>query len=418
MSYDFCTMTSTLRPSLTSLLPTLTIPQLKSLLTKVGANTGGTKPALISRLSQDLRAPKLPPQSARILSIDMGIRNLAYCVCDVAPPQHPAPATAGTESAPPTPPDPPALRVSKWERLALDRAFPGPTATLSSSDASDPFHPRALSELAYRLVAALLRHRPTTVLIERQRFRSGGGAAVLEWTVRVNMLESMLWAVLRTLGLERMRGACGDLALDAGAGEVERFGESEGKGFPVVFDVSPARVGAYWVGAKEGLGEGEDEVRKKRSPRENKKEKIAVVTEWLERDQALARTSPIGGHDHVGLSFSGDASHARDAFLAKLARGSKTNGKSPKAKAKAKAKAKDKSAVGSAAEYAQQCADAANAPASGTAAARAEDGVSKLDDLADCLLQAAAWTRWEANRRQIRRMSDEELLATARNGRG
>ncbi|ODQ52854.1 ribonuclease H-like protein [Saitoella complicata NRRL Y-17804] len=46
-------------------------------------------------------------------------------------------------------------------------------------------------------------YSPSTVVIESQRYRSGGLATVQEWTIRVNMFESMLHAVWRTLAAEK-----------------------------------------------------------------------------------------------------------------------------------------------------------------------------------------------------------------------
>ncbi|KAK6407022.1 hypothetical protein LTR95_018592, partial [Oleoguttula sp. CCFEE 5521] len=163
-----------------------------------GLPSTGTKDELATTLRSGLPRSRLLAQPSRVLSIDMGIRNLAYCVLDVASPQSssaPAPSTTS-------------LRVREWRRLdLLGRLVPGSAANTDCKGGGDDsfsrklpanaFTPSVMSKVAYGVTTELLEYKPTTVLIERQRFRSGGGSAIQEWTLRVNMLESMLWACLQ-----------------------------------------------------------------------------------------------------------------------------------------------------------------------------------------------------------------------------
>jgi cruciform cutting endonuclease 1 len=210
---------------------TLRLVDLRALAQKCGLQTSGTKPILTHRIHAALSsAPFLPPHT-RVLSIDMGIRNLAFCVLDL-----PAVST-GLPS------------LHAWQRLALSTPTPGE---------AESFSPATLSGLAY----ALLRHRllpqkPAYVLIERQRFRSMGSKHILEWTVRVNMLEAVIYGVLCAL---REEGVW--------AGEV--------------LEVAPGKVGPFWVGDGEGEWKKERKAKKK-----NKGMKIDLVRGWLETGQMV-----------------------------------------------------------------------------------------------------------------------------------
>ena len=189
----------------------------------------------------------------------MGIRNLAYC-CLVLP--HAGRRTA-TDVGKPV--------LQDWSRIAIaeesTKSNRAPdlvpkkamgeverSSNVARSNAKEAFDPPTYSQYAYDLVATLLKDlKPTHILIERQRFRSMGGSAVQEWTLRVNMFEAMIYAVLKT------------------------FSES---GFwdGDVYPIAPSKVFSFWITNKQGaLKEGPGSKSAK-----TKIAKIELVTQWLE----------------------------------------------------------------------------------------------------------------------------------------
>ncbi|KAL9078063.1 MAG: hypothetical protein Q9157_003002, partial [Trypethelium eluteriae] len=213
------------------------------------------------------------------------------------------------------------------------------------------FTPPHLAPLAYTLVTqSLLPHAASTLLLERQRYRSGGGAAVQEWTVRVNTLEAMVWAIVETLGREIKRR--GD-----GVGEEDK----DGGPVPVCWSVEPGRVARFWLdgGIKGHLGDdGIDGGGKggRRRAADVKREKIGLVRGWLEGREGAP----------FELGFEEGPERVKDVLL-----------QPPKRRSgKKESETEDAEVMG---------------------------GIKagKLDDLADCFLQAATWIQWEWNRRRI-----------------
>src|ERR1700712_1176613 len=92
---------------------------LRKALFNIGSRQTGNKSQLSERLSRDLLSPKIPskcvPSSAnantatKILSIDMGIKNLAYCVVSTSF----EPVQKSQDAAK----RPLLLNVSKWQRI-------------------------------------------------------------------------------------------------------------------------------------------------------------------------------------------------------------------------------------------------------------------------------------------------------------
>lgn len=347
----------------TTWLPTLKTAQLQKIAQATGIRSAGPKAALISRLETELAQCEYPSPSGpsktktesktrnlSILSIDMGIRNLAFAHLLVPSPQ----SAKGTSRITPT--------LNAWRRLAVSDLLPGSGLSLPESglikgtesseidelnglacqtdkDGKEMFHPSPYAKQAYILITTLLeKYQPTHVLIERQRFRSGGGSAVQEWTLRVGVFEGMLYAVLYALQQERGVTA----------------GSSCGSSAPVVLGVEPQRVVRYWG---DGLGGDGVETKKGRSTaREGKKVKMDLVGGWL--DDALAD----GDRDlKVAVSGGEELQGWVEAYLAKW---------------------------------------------KGVKRRRGETGgvdIGKLDDLADCLLQGVTWLDWHIMRDRISR---------------
>lgn len=254
-------------------------------------NSSGTKPILTSQLLDHLpksslgvkRSKDVLQEPCRILSIDMGIRNLAYC-CLVLP--HTGHRTA-TDVGNPV--------LQDWTRIAIAEESSKPKRTedavptkaktegersekVTTSKPKEAFDPATYSQYAYDLVTALVKDlKPTHILIERQRFRSMGGSAVQEWTLRVNMFEAMIYAVLKTFS--------------------ER-GIWDGNVHPI----APSKVSNFWITNKQAaLKEGSGSKSAK-----TKTAKIHLVAEWLED----------GGH----FELRGAAARLGEAYLSKKTR--------------------------------------------------------------------------------------------------
>jgi len=277
-------------------LTTLRLTALRHVSCLVGLNISGNKTSLITALAA-VRPSPTPP--TRILSIDMGIRNLAYCVLDLC--SSPLPA------------------LTTWTRVTL----PLSVETLGASISLPAF-----AAATHTLAAGLLRdHEPSHILIERQRWRSCGGSKVQEWTIRVNIVEAMLHATL--LG-QRLAGNWD--------GHVE--------------SVDPGKVARLWVPRKEG----------RTNAAAVKSLKKGVVKEWLRTGAA------------VKVEEGGPEMTAELLLLAGTRRAVKISGEPVTADEK------------------------------------------KVDDLADCVLQAVAWLRWQEGRRRLQEgrmpMEPDEVLPT------
>lgn len=374
------------------------LAELQTLCSSCGLPKSGTKAVLSRRLRDAARQFQPVPPSARILSIDLGLRNFAFSLLTPAPPPARAPPTP-TPSSPLTLP----VHLHAWQRL--DLTSPTLFTTTAATNLIEPAQqdaisgkdgppasattmireeeeeeapafspsPQELAALTARLVrTALLPLAPTHVLIERQRYRTGGGPAVLEWTLRVNALEAMLHAAFATLG-----ELAGPPAAAAGHEERRR---RRRRRVMVVDSVVPRAVAGFLFPAAVAGGDGEGEdadgegmepgAGRKRKGRnawymKRKKEKVDLLRGWLDdRDGLVAPQTP-------------EAREIVSAFVHVL-EGRLEAGK--KAQRKGKQTAKVERAI-----------------------------VTKLDDLSDSLLQGMVWLQWQKNLEEMIKARPELL---------
>ncbi|KAK6604685.1 hypothetical protein H4I96_05267 [Botrytis cinerea] len=183
--------------------------------------------------------------------------------------------------------------------------------------------------------------------LQRQRFRSMGSKHILEWTIRVNMLESMLWATLKTLAEEKVWD-----------GEV--------------IEIAPRKVGVFWV-EERGLLDGEGDKFKK-----------GVVGSWENQN------GESQNHLEMVQIGSQQVREVKERYTAKWDR------KAGRAKG-FKVKSKTRNNEDKEEEEEEMIPEK-------------EEGVGKLDDLADCLLQGMAWLKWQENKKRVLEEGVEVLL--------
>ncbi|CAK4027954.1 Cruciform cutting endonuclease 1 like [Lecanosticta acicola] len=347
--------------------PNLKLSQLKYWAFLTGMPITNTKTELLRALREQVNGG-ISRERSDVLSVDMGIRNLAFCKIRTEENEN------GLDGR---------IRVEVWRKMDLigmieenmkkkkkngkavddieeegeeeHDEIPANENVQRGKLAADAFTPANLSKVATAVTSKLLEYEPSEILIERQRFRSGGAAAIQEWTVRVNMLESMLWACLET----RREDAHAQSERENNASSEERV--QKAVEFPSTHAVSPARVSSFWTMGTDlplrppaGFLQGATQpafppaARTRQKAIDIKKAKIDVVKSW------------VAGDADVQLDFSSrEAAESAEFFQTETA---------------SKSKSSDRAAIG------------------------------KLDDLADSLLQAVAWVRWRENAREILRM--------------
>ena len=348
---DYTAMASTRFARLLSLQS----KQLKLLAMLTGRSGASTKSSIAENLDRGICAVDGVSVRQRILSIDMGIKNLAYCVLE------PDMNTKDIST----------YKIIDWKRLnllaptvpttAIDVSQNDPEvpdsdteADLDTADTSsislnqgtkNLFTPSKIAPLAFQLSQTLLRYNPTTIVIERQRFRSGGGSAVQEWTLRVNMLEAMLWACFATT--------------KSLPGQQKRDVDFDVK------EMNPSRIAAFWLAQPymsggvdavvkgDGLSETTGTEARTTSSVMDKKVKIRLVSSWIEE-------GVIVGSEEV--------SNVIDGFR--------------------------------------------NPSESTLPGRRKGDSLGKKDDLADCLVQGVTAARWHRNTLALRDILDKAVDAS------
>ncbi|CAK7263796.1 hypothetical protein SEPCBS119000_000669 [Sporothrix epigloea] len=270
----------------------------------------------------------------------MGVRNLAYCLLQVD-------SKANRRDGRPVP------QLVVWERLSLiggERMAAG-NGTASAELPAVAFSPPSMAAVAARLVRdRLLPLAPTHILIERQRFRSGGGAAVLEWTVRVNSLEAMLHGILAYQQL--------------GASDTVNKSKEKGNSpFQAIQAVSPQRVSQFLL--RGGLGSS-GATQLPDVPARTKKEKDIKDAKEAYVAGILRATGPSRP-----LAYDESIKDTVDAYLFRW------DAKQSKSRPRTRTKLAGK--------------DAADATDASATLPTPKPVFSKIDDMADCVAQGLAW---------------------------
>ncbi|EAQ86834.1 hypothetical protein CHGG_08087 [Chaetomium globosum CBS 148.51] len=347
---------------------------LKALCLSCGLRRVGNKAALVQRLRHAARNLQPITPSSRILSIDLGLKNFAFSLISPAPPAKKQPPSSNA-----TPLNSP-IRLHAWHRLDLTlpttttittttknkpktkTKTTTPTPTPSEEPPSPPppeeeeeeaFSPAALATITAHLIKTrLLPLRPTHVLIERQRFRSHGAAAVHEWTIRVNSLEAMLHAAFAALKV-------GEEGVVGGEGVWEGRVES----------VLPKTVAEFLFAGvdvegveEEGGGKGKGKATAGKAYLKLKRKKVDMLGGYL----------VDGG---IAVPEKGQATEMVRLFMEKMERR-----KGGKGKGAGKKKAAD---------------------VDGVEGGEVEEAITKMDDLSDAVLQGMVWLQWRRNLEEL-----------------
>ncbi|KAK2850751.1 hypothetical protein FQN49_005351, partial [Arthroderma sp. PD_2] len=309
-------------PAVITRLNALKVRQLQNIALSTGVLSSGTKKELINRLTETFQkygqshedgstskrgwvASQSQGRNAKplsILSIDMGIRNLAYAHILVSPRTSAEIDASKLVKNVSLPRSASKISLNAWDRLAISSfekydiekdpaiipisklaglrsdtsaALPCPGSEEEKAERAikEQFAPHLYASHAYTLITSLLEtYKPTHVLIERQRFRSGGGSAVQEWTIRVGVFEGMLYAVLHTL----QRQAKGEF------------------GNVFVQGIDPQRVVRYWTNGEKEEDQTPEAKKKRVSSKEGKKAKIDLIGRCISRSVGIGGTIDDG----------------------------------------------------------------------------------------------------------------------------
>jgi cruciform cutting endonuclease 1 len=377
-------------PLLAPWLSKLKISELHRLAVLVGTPCSGTKPVRIagigctlSRLQHGAKQACRPttrqgelPKQISLVSIDMGIRNLAFAhfTAEVISggqhrPLHYGPvilnawrkidvgsSDASLHQTSKIGPNTRAGQLSKANISDLDDEAAGlspETSTKIVDKKTESFDPSIYASHAFAIVSDILnRYKPTHILIERQRFRSGGSSAVLEWTIRVGVFEGMLYAVLKTLRET-----------------------STGEGMtPVVEGILPTRVNRFWLEGRytnitDQSNSSDERAKAKITGKEVKK--VGQLLEDARINDISMSTSQM--NSSLALELSDNVRQLVEFFQREVQRPMNSRRK--------------------------KAADRVDELLDGR--------VSKLDDLADCLLQGLAWLNWQNNRFRVQMLGED-----------
>ncbi|CCJ28946.1 unnamed protein product [Pneumocystis jirovecii] len=167
---------------LISRLQQLTVLQLRTLAIKCGILNNG-KISKIRLINEHYT-------THRILSIDVGIRNLALCSMIV-------PSTINQDFNSISHKN---IIINEWDKLSVELENIQDNKVIKKT-----YKPVDYSFLAYQLAKSFLeKFKPRTILIERQRYRTLNMNTIHEWIIRVNMFEHMLHAVFRCFKEEKI----------------------------------------------------------------------------------------------------------------------------------------------------------------------------------------------------------------------
>ena len=278
-----------------------------------------------------------------IISIDMGIRNLAYC-CLILP----RPSAPNTEK--PT--------LTHWSHVAISRKpkTPPSTEVLEAQETPEAFDPETFATYAHTFVTqTLLPLKPSHILIERQRFRSMGGSDVQEWTLRVNMFEATLYGVLKTF---REQGLW--------AGQVH--------------PVTPSKVAKFWVGRGDPIWFTDADV---------------YTTARRESERSQASKAKAQSRTKAARTKT-----AKMNLLADLLRANKLHVIEP-GRATARAYLSRKRSGSNVSNKHIPMLTPRGELDGPKSVTWVQEQLTKVDDLADCLLQGLGWWEWEKNRRRV-----------------
>jgi len=435
-----------------ALLP-LRAEQLKRLSFLCGLPVSGRKDELAARLalacatgSTSSKPQQLPAKSRSVsgsqpvvLSIDLGIKNLAFSLLTPVASLRKLNAAGVGAADGGNITGPPAIELHTWKRLSFLDPYPHSISTSTTTTPSKQqnetvtneevdvetstsiFSPPALAKTANTFLQETvlkLRPLPTHILIERQRWRSGGAAAIQEWTVRVNTLEAMLHASLRTLrdlgvwkgevvpvtpervGQFFLLGSDSDpdKALKLKEAEEENEVEVEGEDIPASGERASSR-----------RKKNKTKPKKTTTNAETKKAKIALLTRWLDEGDLIIRPA------------NAEAGNMVDAYRTAVNRTKSkrssntipnTTSSSSKLKSKSKSKAKPASKedvllTQGEEEEEEEREGRGEREKGGEALVKLD---KKLDDLTDSLMQGMVWLRWQENMALLRSEGGVEKL--------